>query len=164
MVASWSMRMRWAWQTVKAVRRLLARPTIAPRQCNFCGYQGPFYPFGTPPRLDAGCPSCHSLERHRLLKIWADENMAKLQGRSILHFAPERIVRFFVEPLSAKYVTADLDPGKADRQVDIEAIAFAAASFDIVICSHVLEHVDDRKALSELHRILRPGGGCPLLC
>jgi ubiquinone/menaquinone biosynthesis C-methylase UbiE len=32
-------------------------------------------------------------------------------------------------------------------------------SFDIFICSHVLEHVpDDKKALSELFRILRPGG------
>lgn len=33
----------------------------------------------------------------------------------------------------------------------------------MVICSHVLEHVDDRRALSELYRVLRPGGLCILL-
>ena len=32
-------------------------------------------------------------------------------------------------------------------------------SFDVVICNHLLEHVaDDRVALGELHRVLRPGG------
>src|SRR5690606_22633231 len=31
-------------------------------------------------------------------------------------------------------------------------------SFDRVVCNHVLEHVDDRKALAEIFRVLRPGG------
>ena len=44
------------------------------------------------------------------------------------------------------------------HQINIEAIAFAGDFCDVVFCSHVLEHVDDRKALAELHRILRPGG------
>jgi ubiquinone/menaquinone biosynthesis C-methylase UbiE len=42
--------------------------------------------------------------------------------------------------------------------VNIEDIAFPEGSFDTILCSHVLEHVDDRKALGEMHRILRQGG------
>jgi SAM-dependent methyltransferase len=98
------------------------------------------------------------LERHRLLKLWADENVAEFRGRTVLHFAPERAVRSFVEALAEEYVTADIDASKADHQVNIEAITLADSSFDIVLCSHVLEHVDDRRALSELYRILRPSG------
>jgi SAM-dependent methyltransferase len=151
-------RLRLLRHSLRAARGLLLNPTVAPRQCNICGYEGRFYPFGTPPRLDAGCPSCKSLERHRLLKLWADENRAELQGRIVLHFAPEPAVRAFIEPLAAKYITADIDPGKADHAVDIEDIAFAGGFCDVVVCSHVLEHVDDGRALGELHRILRPGG------
>ncbi len=52
----------------------------------------------------------------------------------------------------------DIAPGKADRVLNIEAIASPDASYDCVVCSHVLEHVDDKKALSEIYRVLRPGG------
>ena len=47
---------------------------------------------------------------------------------------------------------------RADRVLDIEALEVADESYDVVICNHVLEHVDDRAALSELYRVLRPGG------
>jgi SAM-dependent methyltransferase len=57
----------------------------------------------------------------------------------------------------ARYVTADLRDG-LDLKLDIEDIDLPDESFDIVVCSHVLEHVNDRAALSELHRILRPSG------
>jgi SAM-dependent methyltransferase len=57
-----------------------------------------------------------------------------------------------------EYLTADL-LAPADRQLDITAIDLPDASFDVVICSHVLEHVpDDRRAMSEMLRVLRPGG------
>ena len=56
-----------------------------------------------------------------------------------------------------RYVTADLEPG-FDIQVDIENLAVEDASFDVVICSHVLEHVNDTLALASIHRVLRPGG------
>jgi len=156
--AAWSDRMRLLRHSARAARQLLLRPSIAPRQCNICGYAGAFYPVGTPPRLDAGCPSCKSLERHRLVKLWADENPAQLQGRTILHFAPERAVGSFIAPLAAKYITADIDARNVDHQVNVEDIAFAEGFCDVILCSHVLEHVDDRKALAELYRILRPGG------
>ena len=133
------------------------------RECNICGYEGRFYPAGFPSslalRLDAGCPSCGSLERHRFLKIWADAHVREIEGRSVLHFAPERAVRRFMAPLAAEYATADVDKHKSvDMAIDIENIDLPDAVYGMIICSHVLEHVDDRKALRELHRILQPGG------
>lgn len=47
--------------------------------------------------------------------------------------------------------------------MDITATGLAGESVDLVIASHVLEHVDDRAALAEIHRILRPGGEALLL-
>jgi SAM-dependent methyltransferase len=80
-----------------------------------------------------------------------------VQGRTILHFAPGPAER--IEPLASQYVTADIELGKADHEVNIEAIAFARSSFfDVIISSHVLQQVDERKALGEFFRVLRAGG------
>jgi ubiquinone/menaquinone biosynthesis C-methylase UbiE len=57
------------------------------------------------------------------------------------------------------YTSADLDSPLAMLKVDIMAIPFPDHSFDVVLCNHVLEHVpDDRKAIGELLRVLKPGG------
>jgi ubiquinone/menaquinone biosynthesis C-methylase UbiE len=42
--------------------------------------------------------------------------------------------------------------------LDIEAMALADQSQNCIVCSHVLEHVDDKKALAEIYRVLSPGG------
>jgi ubiquinone/menaquinone biosynthesis C-methylase UbiE len=43
--------------------------------------------------------------------------------------------------------------------MDVTQICFADDSFDAILCIHVLEHVQqDRQALHELHRVLKPGG------
>ena len=58
-----------------------------------------------------------------------------------------------------QYVTADLESPLADLHFDVQQIPLADESVEVVICNHILEHVaDDRKALRELHRILKPGG------
>jgi ubiquinone/menaquinone biosynthesis C-methylase UbiE len=45
------------------------------------------------------------------------------------------------------------------KQVDAQAIPFDDAHFDAVIANHMLYHVPDRaKALSEIRRVLKPGG------
>ena len=55
-------------------------------------------------------------------------------------------------------VTADLH-APADLRLDITAMDLPDGSFDLILCSHVLEHVpDDRAAMSELCRVLSPGG------
>ncbi|UVC14717.1 class I SAM-dependent methyltransferase [Mesorhizobium onobrychidis] len=136
----------------------LMRTRSSVRECNVCGYVGNFKAFGFPSRLDARCPQCNSLERHRLFKMWFDENKDRIASKSALHFAPETAVTSFLKPLVSKYVTADLYASLAEIVLNIEAIDLPDNSFDLVICSHVLEHVDDRKALREMHRILTPGG------
>jgi len=132
------------------------RPT--PRVCNVCGFFGYFQPHWYPVGPEVKCPQCSSLDRHRLLKLWFDEHIALFEGASILHFAPESSVTRFVKPGSREYTTADLSPRGGDIRINIEAIDLPDAQFDVVICSHVLEHVDDRRALRELHRIVKPSG------
>lgn len=148
----------------KKVRLLLqlikwTRP-IAPRQCPICGYNGIFCCFGRPPRIDAQCPACLSLERHRLFWLWYRSNQEKICP-PVLHFAPEIILekafrKRFGNSLH-KYITADLI-APADIKLDIECIDLPDRAYQTIICNHVLEHVDDNKALSELRRVIRNDG------
>ncbi|HEY6518244.1 MAG TPA: methyltransferase domain-containing protein [Roseiarcus sp.] len=82
------------------------------------------------------------------------------EGKDLLHFAPEPSLTPFIRSKGVKsYKTCDLFKTDVDLRIDICDIALPDQSFDLVLCLHVLEHVpDDRKAMSELHRILRPGG------
>jgi SAM-dependent methyltransferase len=96
--------------------------------------------------------------RDRLFKLWLDANGDHLKATDLLHFAPERGLGALIKPLAKSYISADITKGRAEKQIDIENMAFDDQSFDVVLCSHVLEHVDDRKALEEIHRVLRPGG------
>ena len=78
--------------------------------------------------------------------------------RSILHFAPEPIIEKYLRQKAVSYTSADLYQPGVDRSEDIEDISLPAASVDAVFCSHVLEHVNDARALQEIHRILKPDG------
>lgn len=128
------------------------------RSCPICGYQGKFCAFGSPPRWDAECLGCGSVERHRLLYLAVTGAFPIPADADVLHFAPEACVQAFVRPLARTYLSADITGRNVDRALDVERLDLADGSFDVVICSHVLEHVDDRRALAELVRVLRPGG------
>jgi SAM-dependent methyltransferase len=130
---------------------------VHPRDCNICGYSGLFRASGLPPRFDAECPSCRSLERHRHQMLWIKQNEDKLRNKRLLHFAPEPVMRRIYGALAVSYLSADI-AGYADRVLNIEAIDMPDESWDVVVANHVLEHVDDRKALAEIRRILAPGG------
>jgi SAM-dependent methyltransferase len=129
-----------------------------PRECVLCGHRGKFLGYGYPYTCDILCPKCGSLERHRLLTL-ANREYDFFHAKDVLHFAPEIGVRDLIlahRPRS--YTTADLFAPGVDRREDIESLTIKDGSYDMVICLHVLEHVNDRKAISELYRVLRPGG------
>ena len=80
--------------------------------------------------------------------------------KSVLHFAPERCLEPLLRVrLGAGYRTADLEREDVDLRLDVTDLDLSDGSFDVIICSHVLEHVaDDRRAMGELFRILAVDG------
>lgn len=129
-----------------------------PRTCNLCGFQGKFLPAGRPPRYDGKCPRCMSVERHRLLCL-ANEGAELIRdGDRVLHFAPEPALRSYLRGIAGSYESADIVPGRADLTLNVEKLDLEDASYDVIVASHVLEHVDDAAALGELIRVLKPGG------
>jgi len=109
----------------------------------------------------AVCPRCRSHSRHRGLALYLADLLAQTGPRcALLHFAPERALRkFFAARSAIRYFGVDLGPRAADACADITAIPFRSGAFDLVIASHVIEHVgDDRTALAELARVTAPGG------
>jgi SAM-dependent methyltransferase len=81
-------------------------------------------------------------------------------AKSVLHVAPEPSIGRSLRGAFGTYVAGDLDPRLAGgHRVDVTDLPFPGASFDMVFASHVLEHVaDDRRAIAEVRRVLRPGG------
>lgn len=148
-------RIRYAAYSVEVAVNLLVGER---RYCNVCEYDGRFRAFGHPPRYGAQCPRCLSLERQRLLKLWLTTGGVTMTGKTVLHFAPEPSVANILRQSAGKYISADLNPDHADLCLNIEEIDLPDNSVDVAIVSHVLEHVDDRKALAELYRIIKPGG------
>jgi SAM-dependent methyltransferase len=121
-----------------------------------------FMPYGRiNPRPNALCPNCLSLERHRLIWLYLREKTTFFQKKlHILHIAPEAcFIKRFEKIHEELYITADIESPLAKVKMDIHAIPFADHTFDVVLCNHVLEHVqDDIKAMGEICRVLKPGG------
>lgn len=138
------------------------------RFCPVCGKtSNRFEYYGIVPRKDALCVRCGGLERHRLLWLYVQKKTDLFDGekKKVLHVAPEPCLESrFRQRLGADYITADLLNPRAMLKMDITDIKFPAESFDVVYCSHVLEHVpDDRKAMKEFHRVLKRDGWAILL-
>lgn len=135
------------------------------RKCPMCGVRRRrFLPYGyVNSREDALCPRCLSLERHRLIWLWLERHSNLFSSHPrLLHIAPEvSLMRHFKRHYKGldSYITADLESPLADMHFDVQHIPLDSRSIDVVICNHLLEHVaDDRCALRELYRIMRPGG------
>lgn len=135
------------------------------RRCPMCGCRRRrFLPYGyVTSREDALCPKCLSLERHRMIWLWLERNTGLFNERpTLLHIAPEvSLMRHFKRIYKGAdgYITADLESPLADMHFDVQSIPMDDCSVDVIICNHLLEHVeDDRRAMSELYRIMRPGG------
>jgi hypothetical protein len=146
-------------RAVIGIARFIVQTSTGPvLHCPLCNEDHRFLAIGSPPRLNSCCPSCGSLERHRLLGLYFKKFPDLIRGKAILHFAPEAaITRSVSEQRPGKYLTADLRPGRADVVLSIENVTLSD-QFDMIIASHILEHVNDRIALRELYRSLKPGG------
>ncbi|WP_269685711.1 class I SAM-dependent methyltransferase [Flavobacterium lacustre] len=129
-------------------------------------------------------PSTLSLERHRLLWLYLNEqtdffkselvsdssftNTKRIKLRDaetnsalkVLHFAPEQaFYKLFRNQKNLEYTTTDLFSPLADVKADICNLPFEDNQYDVILCNHVLEHIpDDTKAMQELYRVLKPGG------
>lgn len=129
-------------------------------------------------------PSTLSLERHRLLWLYLNEqtdffkselvsdssfkNTKRIKLRDaetnsalkVLHFAPEQaFYKLFRNQKNLEYTTTDLFSPLADVKADICDLPFEDNQYDVILCNHVLEHIpDDTKAMQELYRVLKPGG------
>jgi SAM-dependent methyltransferase len=130
------------------------------RECPICAYKGMFAPHGSPPRLNAACPSCGSLERHRQIHLYCELEKPFAKDHTVLHFAPEKHLSPYIAARVANYQTADLrdDPMLTHPRLNIEDTKLADNAYDWIVCNHVLEHVNDAKALAEFYRMLKPGG------
>ena len=104
------------------------------------------------------------MDNERLF-YWYIINKTKILNSSknirLLHIAPEKNLRKILKSFShIKYISGDLNPSmNCDIRLDITDMNFEDKFFDVIICNHVLEHIeDDRKAMSELFIVLKPGG------
>ena len=112
-------------------------------------------------RENALCPKCLSLERHRLMWLFLrDKTDFFTATLKVLHIAPEQCFYSRFKRLdNLNYITADMESPIAEVRLDVQKMPFKANEFDVVICNHVLEHVeDDKKAMSEILRVLKKGG------
>lgn len=110
------------------------------------------------------CPSCSALDRDRLYALYLKKALEQIpleKTLTVLDIAPSGSLKMFLQNYpQINYRSADKFMQGVDLVLDItDMSAIDSGSIDFFICSHVLEHVaDDQKALSELHRILAPGG------
>ncbi|MBR5334467.1 MAG: class I SAM-dependent methyltransferase [Alistipes sp.] len=139
------------------------------KECAVCGCKRrKFLPYGyVEQRENALCPNCLALERHRLLWLWllreSDLGRGAMALPRMLHIAPEVSLKSKFKKMYAReadrYVTADLESPLADIHFDVQDIPLADGSFDVIICNHIMEHVeDDAKALRELFRVMKRNG------
>jgi len=156
-----------SWKQIKrgVERRLLtALYSIGNRvTCCYCGWAGfRFLPAGDnriPNRL---CPRCGSLQRYRQLCLYLKEQGFEDPTRPVhlLEIAPKPCMRNYCQQFShVTYVGSDLDSPQAQVFSDLTQMGMASAVFDIIVCFHVLEHIpDDRTAIREIRRLLKPNG------
>ncbi|MDH3224487.1 MAG: methyltransferase domain-containing protein [Gemmatimonadota bacterium] len=134
-------------------------------KCPCCGWSlRAFTHGGTSLRVreNGYCPRCNAKARHRRDWLFLREHTNLFTDPiRLLHVSPKyALARRLVRVQSIDFVSVDIAHRPyVTHRADVTDLPFDTCSFDAVICIHVLEHIpDDRKALKELHRVLKPGG------
>lgn len=159
-----------------ALRRLWIDDKLSPirrvvyfgwsRYCPICkAHLRRFFPFRRGLDPLAVCPICFSHGRHRMFWLWLprDTDLFDDRKKKLLQIAPngpEKLLAELIQKVkSVEYLSGDLSNPLAMVHMDITDIHYPDNFFDVILCSHVLEHVpEDRKAIAELFRVLKPGG------
>jgi SAM-dependent methyltransferase len=118
-------------------------------------------PAGVARRPNARCPRCSSLERHRLIWLYLQQQTDFFTlPYKVLDVAPEEFLQRKLKALpNISYLSIDLESGLAMKKMDVTKLDLPDNSYDVIFCNHVFEHIpDDRAAMRELHRVLKPGG------
>jgi len=132
--------------------------------CNLCNqYFLTFLPAGDDLKAHTRCPNCLSIDRQRqiytILKPLLEKKL------SILHIAPEKglskkIMSFKqIDYHAIDLFTSGYSYPKYVKNMNLLDLEYKSDFFDIIVCSHVLEHIqEDSIALSEMYRVLKKGG------
>ena len=137
-------------------------------ECECCGWRG--HSFFTHTYIsemrvhrfaEEICPRCEALGRQRQLVRYLSRktSTSAIKRVAILDVGPGTADLRLFSRLNLKVITVDVRPGAAMVMMDATRLALKDHAFDVVVCSHVLEHVpDDLRVLQEIHRVLKPGG------
>ncbi len=115
------------------------------------------------------CPRCDASDRERLTALYLERvfrSLDRQRSYRLIEFAPnEALPKWLKRHRFIIYSSADLTRKTVDERIDLTHMdAYADRSVDILLCSHVLEHVpEDRKAMREIRRVLKPDGFAVLL-
>ncbi len=109
------------------------------------------------------CPFCLASDRERLYAIFLEGNFSRQGNKAcrMLDFAPgASFERFMRRKTFVQYTTADFMRHDVDIEMDVcDMNQIQDYSFDIVLCSHVLEHVaDPDNAMREIKRVMKKDG------
>lgn len=131
--------------------------------CNVCDFYLKSWVYvGPVDHANRVCPVCNSYGRHRMMVLVLERELGPFDcGLSLLHFAPEMGLQRWIKRRMprARYLSTDLDSSEVDIHMDVQHMKLPNASIDVVLLSHVLEHIDDdMQALREIYRVLAPGG------
>ncbi len=112
------------------------------------------------------CPYCQSTDRDRLIYLYLKNRTEIFSNKlKVLHVSPEPALFRLIDNLKnivyvvgTKYSEGIYYP-KRITSIDLLNLPYNNHEFDLVICNHVLEHIiDDKRAMSEIFRVLVPGG------
>lgn len=156
------------WRVLWRRARVVATNKLLPKRlkCPCCGWEGrrffDYIEMGYTVR-NCACPSCDSHPRHRALFLWLrDECQISQKAGIAFVFAPEKtFAPLWQTATNLRTYKVDIEPSRGvDALADLMRLPFASGIADLMWCHHVLEQVeDDRVALRELHRVLRPSAG-----
>jgi len=116
-------------------------------------------------KLNVQCPNCGSVDRSRLLYLFFNLRTEVFRKKTLLlHVSPNHeIARGLAESPTVEQIVGSIEPEQYAMfnavYLDVQNINAPDNHFDVVICCHVIEHIeDDALGLREIHRVLKPGG------